>query len=71
MAAITTKVFLVVTLLLPEKPIIMHREPVASLAECWAWARELTARAEEGPLRTAGGTFSAACSVKAEPSTEH
>jgi hypothetical protein len=71
MAAITTKVVLIITLFLPERPPLMFSAPMDNLAECWVEAQELTERAEEGPLRTAGGSFSAACSVRAQPSQEH
>lgn len=69
--AITTKVVLIITLFLPEQAPIMFSAPMESLAECWQEAQELTGRAEEGPLRILGGSFSAACSVRAQPSQEH
>lgn len=71
MAAITTKVVLIITLFLPERAPLMFSTPMESLADCWHEAQELTERAEEGPLRTLGGSFSAACSVRAQPSQEH
>lgn len=71
MAAITTKVLLTVTLMLPDQPLVGHQEPMDNLAMCWAIARELTIRAEEGPLRILGGRFSAGCTVIAQPSQEH
>lgn len=71
MAAITTKIVLIVSLFLPERAPIMFSMPMDNLADCWHEAQELTERAEEGPLRTLGGSFSAACSVRALPSQEH
>lgn len=80
LVSITTKVFLFVTLVLnvpspasapAQHHPISHQMEVETIAECWAMAKELTERAESGPLRTAGGFFTASCQVRVEPAIEH
>ena len=71
MASLTTIITLTLTLVPADHHPIRHTETVDTLEMCWAIARELTERAEEGPLRINGGIFTAACTVKVDPSVEH
>lgn len=71
MNSITTTVTLIVSLILPDQHPIWLEQPVDDLTECWDMARQLTERAEEGPLRLSGGKFIASCRVEAKPSEEH
>lgn len=70
MASLTTVITLTVTLVLPDHAPIRNAQVIDNLNMCWAMARELVVRAEEGPLKL-GGSFTAACSVKVDPAVEH
>jgi len=69
-ASLTTVITLSVTLVLPDHDPIRHSQVIENLNLCWAMARELVARAEDGPLKL-GGSFTAACKVTVQDSIEH
>jgi len=60
---VATVVTLTVVLQLPDSKPIINGQPVENIGMCYAMARELTVRAEEGILRDRGGTFTAQCRV--------
>lgn len=61
---VATIVTLAVALTLPDGRPVTHSQPVENIGLCFAMAREMTARAEEGILRDRGGSFTAQCRVE-------
>lgn len=70
MSLLTTVVILVVTTILPGKPPARVQQQVENIGICWAFAREITARAEDTVIRN-GGQIIAACNVIVQPNEDH
>jgi len=66
-----TVVTLTVVLMLPDSKPIINGQSVENIGMCYAMAREMTSRAEEGILRERGGTFTAQCSIEVPPIVGH
>lgn len=70
MSLLTTVVILVVTTILPGGKPVRVQQQVENIGICWAFAREITARAEDTVIRN-GGTIVAACNVIVQPNESH